>query len=88
MGKSITVAGYPADKSPLHKLNKSAGTVSAGNTAYLYYKMDTSYGQSSGPVYIEENGNYFAVGVHNYGSDVQNGARKFTSTVVVWFDNH
>ena len=90
-GKGITVAGYPADEKqnkPLYKLNKSAGKVASGDTAYLYYTIDTSYGQSGGPVYIEENGNYFAVGVHNYGSNPQNSARKFTPSVIEWLDSH
>lgn len=90
VGKSITVAGYPANASnntPLYKLNKSAGTVTNGNNANIFYTIDTSYGQSGGPVYIEENGNYFVVGVHNWGDDIMNGARKMTPSILEWFQN-
>ena len=90
-GKSVTVAGYPADaenNKPLYKLNKAEGKITNTNTAYLYYTIDTSYGQSGGPVYIYENGKYYVVGIHNHGGDTQNASRKFTPTVMEWFKKY
>lgn len=41
----------------------------------MYYKMDSTGGQSGSPIYKANNGNYYVIGIHTRGSSSRNIGR-------------
>lgn len=87
---NMRVTGYPA--SPIHDIDKPdhtqwtmRGPIEYEANGMLYYKMDTTGGQSGCPVYIEP---AYAGGIHGYGFGGETGynsAVKITREIISMF---
>src|SRR5690625_483726 len=86
-GAYARVTGYPAD--PYHDRDKPdhtqwtmRGPIENEGNGMLYYKMDTTGGQSGCPVYIDP---AYAIGVHGYGNPSFNSGVKITQEMIAMF---
>ena len=65
MRSRVSICGYPATKPPDSPW-KSEGSLTQVTQCRLSYKIDTSWGQSGSPIYVDKE-DYTVVGVHAYG---------------------
>jgi V8-like Glu-specific endopeptidase len=77
----LTVCGYPDDK-PVGTQWQHTHTLAALDDLTLTYTMDTAGGQSGSPVWLEENGKPYGVGIHTYGGVVSNSATRINRNVL------
>lgn len=68
-GRTVTINGYPGDKADAHQQWASTGTVSHSTTAKLYYDNDTTGGMSGSPIWNNDNGTVWAMGIHTSGEN-------------------
>jgi V8-like Glu-specific endopeptidase len=82
-GLAVTLAGYPADKTGqlAGTLWEHARRLTSLASATLTYDIDTYGGQSGAPVFFQDNGAPYAVGIHNYGDLTGNSATRITDRV-------
>lgn len=66
---AVTVNGYPGDKADAHQQWASDGTISRSTANKLFYDNDTTGGMSGSPVWLRNNGNAWAIGIHTNGED-------------------
>lgn len=86
-GKTVTISGYPADKSPANTQWKASGKIESSTTRKLSYSIDTSGGQS-GSAIVENRpagsaacAGQCSMGIHTYSG---NSGTRITQGV---FDN-
>lgn len=84
-GKHIAVAGYPGEYQG--QLWKMSGSVSQSTDSLLYYKIDTTAGQSGSPVYRKDSSEFYAIGIHGYGSSEKNIGVRITRKIFYWIKN-
>lgn len=84
-GKHIAIAGYPGEHQ--YQLWKMGGSVSESTASMLYYKVDTTGGQSGSPVYCRVPSEYYAIGIHGYGGTSQNAGVRITRKMFYWIKN-
>jgi V8-like Glu-specific endopeptidase len=77
----LTVCGYPEDK-PAGTQWRHANTLAALDDQWLTYTMDTAGGQSGAPVWLEEKGMPYGVGIHAYGAGTGNSATRINRAVL------
>jgi V8-like Glu-specific endopeptidase len=80
LAKTAVLYGYPGDK-PFGELWGDKRRIKTVTSKNLIYEIDTMGGQSGSPVYIKQNGQRFAVGIHNYGGATSNSATRITQDV-------
>jgi glutamyl endopeptidase len=80
VGVEAHVAGYPADKPGGTFWHHALPVISAG-PRQIFYRIDTAGGQSGAALYVVEDGEPVAVGVHAYGGGVSNSATRITQEV-------
>jgi V8-like Glu-specific endopeptidase len=59
---NVELSGYPEDKS--FEQYFATGKIDRVAANRLYYTLDTEHGQSGSPVFVRDNGNCVAVGIH------------------------
>jgi glutamyl endopeptidase len=64
---TVTITGYPTDKSPRDSLWTAAGKIASAAQRQVFYPISTNTGQSGAPVYRSGCGGYCAVAIHTYG---------------------
>ena len=62
----LTITGYPGNK-PQGTMWTSGGKLSRVTNSKLFYRMDTTHGQSGSPVYMRWNRYWMVVGIHTNG---------------------
>ncbi|CAH1779513.1 unnamed protein product [Owenia fusiformis] len=88
----ITVCGYPGTsrKIPRSTMWIAGGKIKSSDYKTFHYENDTEGGQSGSPVWTWDTWNWMAIGIHGYGSDNRNSARRITvdmvKTVRAWGD--
>ena len=82
-GAMLNLSGYPGDKGGAQQWFHAQRTKAVGDRV-LTYEIDTVGGQSGSPVWVLQNGQRFAVGVHTNGSNAGNSATRITKDM---FDN-
>lgn len=83
-GTLVCVVGYPWDKQSLNNGSMWADVnrVVSINDQQLSHEADTLGGDSGAPViYADNQGNFIAVGIHNYGGDSANFATRINQQV-------
>ncbi|MBS1695257.1 MAG: serine protease [Actinobacteria bacterium] len=80
LNAALNLSGYPGDKGGRQQwfMAQRPKSVSA---RVITYNIDTFGGQSGSPVWVLQNGNRHAVGVHTNGSGSGNSATRITSGV-------
>lgn len=80
LGSALNLSGYPGDKGGRQQwfMAQRPKSVSA---RVITYDIDTYGGQSGSPVWVLQDGNRYAVGVHTNGSSSGNSATRITSAV-------
>lgn len=81
IGVQANVAGYPADK-PSGTMWHHALPILAADPLQLRYRIDTAGGQSGAALYVVQDGEPVAVGIHAYGGGVSNSATRITRGVL------
>ena len=71
----VNVSGYPIDRSPRTQYF-NGGRVEQVNPQFLLYEFDTEGGMSGSPIFALFGDKRVAVGIHTYGSDRVNRARR------------
>ena len=61
-GRQVTITGYPNET-----MWTSGGPLTRVDTSRLYYRIDTTDGQSGSPIYTWWNGYWMVVGIHTTG---------------------
>ncbi len=67
---AITINGYPGDKVDGHQQWGSKGIVSSATASKIYYDNDTMGGMSGSPVWVENNGTAWSLGIHTNGESI------------------
>ncbi|AQV03090.1 serine protease [Desulfococcus multivorans] len=87
-GLTLNLAGYPGDGGPTHQDGTqwfNSRAVSTVRERQITYEIDTYGGQSGSPVWeLSSDGSRYGVGIHTWGTTVNNGATRITQDV---FDN-
>ena len=65
-GRQVTITGYP-DGKPQNTMWASGGALTRVDNSKLYYRIDTTDGQSGSPIYTWWNGYWTVVGIHTTG---------------------
>lgn len=81
-GKPVSIAGYPADKSPMGSLWYHSRAVDDVDPTTLIYDIDTAGGQSGAPVWGTINGERYVVGIHTNGYVAGNSATRINEDVI------
>lgn len=82
VNQSVTVTGYPGEADKLYKQYTASGTINKIDTIKLYYKINTTGGQSGAPVYTTNSGSAVAVGIHiGYAGNNLNCATRITPSM-------
>lgn len=83
IGKQANITGYPGDKVGPEDGTQwyDAREIVAADSHQIHYQIDTYGGQSGSAVWIGENGERYAVGVHAYGAGLGNSATRITASV-------
>ena len=70
----VSIMGYPGEK-PQGTMWTSGGTISKVDTSKLYYRIDTTGGQSGSPIYTWWSGYWTLVGIHTIGDCASKASR-------------
>ena len=81
-GRLVTITGFPGET-----MWTSGGELSRVDASKLYYKIDTTSGQSGSPIYTWWNGYWTVVGIHTTGGcdpqpSTANSGKRLTLTVL------
>ncbi|MBW6533946.1 MAG: trypsin-like peptidase domain-containing protein [Mariniphaga sp.] len=76
----IELSGYPMDKNG--KQWKSKGKISKLSPYRIYYELDTLKGNSGSPIFINEENNWTAIGVHTYGETPTNSSIRLNNVII------
>lgn len=77
----VTVCGYPGDKAD-GTLWIAGGRIVRISDDLMFYDNDTAGGQSGSPVWTWDRYNWMVIGIHGYGNDLRNSARRITPQLV------
>ena len=85
-GRQVTITGYP-DGKPQYTMWTSGGALTRVDASRLYYRIDTTEGQSGSPIYTWWNGYWTVVGIHTDGGcdpqpSTANSGQRLTLTVL------
>ncbi|MDA8032393.1 MAG: trypsin-like peptidase domain-containing protein, partial [Alphaproteobacteria bacterium] len=85
-GRQVTITGYP-DEKPQNTMWASGGALTRVDNSKLYYRIDTTDGQSGSPIYTWWNGYWTVVGIHTTGGcdpqpSTANSGQRLTLTVL------
>lgn len=78
---SLNLSGYPGDRGGGAQQWFHAQRTKSVSSRVITYEIDTAGGQSGSPVWILQNGQRYAVGVHTNGSSSGNSATRIVSAV-------
>lgn len=87
-GTSVTVRGYPGDKTPTYSMWTHSGPITSSATRQLFYQIDTAGGQSGSPVYMPGCGTYCGIADHAYGRYGGSNANRGTRITEAAFNNY
>lgn len=77
---ALNLSGYPGDKGGSQQWFHAQRTKSLSSRV-ITYEIDTAGGQSGSPVWVLQNGQRFAVGVHTNGANAGNSATRIVAPV-------
>lgn len=77
----LNLSGYPSDKAGGNQQWFHAQRTKSVSSRVITYEIDTVGGQSGSPVWILQNGQRYAVGVHTNGASSGNSATRIVSAV-------
>ena len=78
---TLNLSGYPADKRPLGQQWYHSRRTTKVDATSIQYRIDTYGGQSGAPVWYQDNGKRYVVGIHTYGGSSVNAATRITQEV-------
>ena len=84
LGYPQNVSGQPAAGNYMYRHASKNHWLEKGQ---LRYTIDSSGGQSGGPIYRNVNSDYYIIAVHAYGEGSQNSGRYLTKTVKDFINN-
>jgi V8-like Glu-specific endopeptidase len=83
VGRTANISGYPSDKVGPEDGTQwyDAREIVGVDSHQVHYQVDTCAGQSGSAVWLGEDGERYAVGVHAYGTGLGNSATRITPSV-------
>lgn len=82
----ISITGYPYDMQRIKERSlwtkSDTATNITASSNYLTYSISTKYGDSGAPIWIEEKGHHYVVGIHNTGFTTCNGGTMVNDDVI------
>jgi glutamyl endopeptidase len=84
-GTSVTITGYPGDKSPDGSMWTASGPINSDSEREVFYTIDAGPGQSGSPVYTRGCGQYCALAVDAAETATTNSGTRITQAA---FDNY
>lgn len=84
VGDTVSISGFPGEgyTTQGESLHTGTGRIVALNKEFITYEIETTTGNSGGPVWIRQAGKYILVGVHVAGAGYTGTARRITKSFV------